>query len=406
VADRQIGSSSNVYFINTNVIRTKGYDDANVSGLGSTLTNKKNSYATDLVFNFSQRWEQAGAPGEPATDHVTGYRYFAGLRKISGRLQAGISRNVFSDTYNQLDLGYYVTNNRERNRVYMEYYQFQPSKLIREGNLGLSADYVTDYIHKDRTGFTVDAWGWCNLLSYNALFGGGGVAPVVSRDYDPRLEGRYIKTHRYWYAYLGVSSDYRKRLAVDLTQNISNFIDDLVSEGYNTDLSLRFRVNDRFTLNYTSAFYFDPYNFGYVTTTDATPVYGARRLYTHINRFAVRYIFKTDLSLALAARHYWLTGRYRRFFSLTEEGDYPDYPGYGGQHDFSYNAFNVDLLFSWRFAPGSTLSVSYKNAIEYDGPFETQRYDKNLKNTWNLPQTNSFSVKLLYYLDYLYIVRG
>ena len=107
---------------------------------------------------------------------------------------------------------------------------------------------------------------------------------------------------------------------------------------------------------------------GYVTTADATPVYGARRLYTHINRFAVRYIFKTDLSLAVAARHYWLTGRYRGYFALTEEGDYPDFPDYGGQHDFSYNAFNVDLLFSWRFAPGSTLSVSYKNAIEYDLP--------------------------------------
>ncbi len=405
VLDQQIGNSSNAYLINTNVIRTKDYDDANVTGVGTTLTTKKNTYATDLVFNLSQQFTKEGQPENSVFTNTLGHRYFAGLRKISGRFQAGMSRNVYSDTYDQLDMGYYVTNNRERNRVYAEYYQFQPSKLLREGSIGISSDYVTDYINKERTNFSVDTWGWCNLLSYNALFGGAGFTPVTSRDYDPRLDGRYVTSHRYWYVYFGVSTDYRKRFAVDLTQNISNFIDDLVSEGYNTDLSLRFRVNDKFTLNMTSGYHFDPYNFGYVTTTPETPVYGARRLTTHVNRLAARYIFQTDLSVSVAARHYWLTGQYRRFYSLDDDGDYIDYPDYSGDHDFSYNAFNIDLLFTWRFAPGSSMSISYKNAIEYDGPFETRQFAKNLKDTWDLPQTNSFSVKVLYYLDYLYIVR-
>jgi len=395
VLDQQIGNSSNIYFINTNVIRTKGYDDANVSGTGFTFANKKNSYAMDGQAILSQQFSKS------ENGNSLGHRYFAGIRKISGRFQAGISRQVISDNYNQLDLGYYITNNRERNRIYLNYFQFQPSKIFREGQLGLSSDYVTDYVNKDRQDFQINSWGWANLLSYNAIFGGAGFTPVISHDYDPRLGGRFVKSHRYWYAYFGVSSDYRKRLAVDITQNISNFIDDLVSEGYNTDLSLRFRVNDKFTLNYSLGFYYDPYNFGFAGYEGDSVLYGARRLYTNVNRFAVRYIFKNDMSLSISARHYWLTGRYRYYYYLAENGDYIDYASYQGNNDFSYNAFNIDLLYSWRFAPGSTITIAYKNAIEYDGPFVTQSYSKNMKDTWSLPQTNSFSIKVLYYLDYV-----
>ncbi len=402
VIDQQFGASSNAYLINTSVIRTKDHDDANVTGTGGTFTNKKNSYAADGVFILSQQFSK----GEPETgtgsDHELGHRYFLGVRKISGQFLAGISRNVYSDTYDQLDLGYYRTNNREHNRFYAEYFQYKPNKLFLRSSMGVNGNYDTDYINKERTDLQFNYWSWANLLSYNALFGGFGMSPVVSRDYDPRLDGRFVNTHRWWYAYLGISSDYRKRLAVDFTQNISNFIDDLVSEGYNSKLSLRFRVNDRFTMNASAVYNYDPYNFGYVTSEDDDYIYGARRLRTHTNRLALRYIFKTDMSLAIAARHYWLAGQYRRYYSLAGNGDYIDYPGYTGSHDFSYNAFNIDLLFSWRFAPGSTLSVSYKNAIEHDGEFETRHYGRNLRNTWDLPQTNSFSIKVLYYLDYLY----
>ncbi len=404
VFDQQIKSTSNIYFINTNVMRSHKYDDANVSGMGFTFTDKKNHYATDGELDLSQQFTKLD--GQETYSDQLGFKYFLGVRKISGKFQAGISRQGINPTYNPLDLGYYVTNNREENRFYFTYFQFQPNKIFREANLNFGAHYTTSFNTKKRTDFQAYADGWANLLNYNAVFGGGGVAPLVSYDYDPRLNGRFIKTLRYWYAYVGVSSDYRKRLAVDLTQNMSNFTDRFLSEGYNTDLSLRMRVNDKFTLNYTLAFYYDPFNFGYVKYLDDDHIlYGGRRLYTISNKISARYIFKNDMSASVAARHYWLTGRYRRYFILDDNGDFPAFPGEAGNNDFSYNVFNIDFIYSWRFAPGSTLSVAYKNAIENDGPFITQNYRDNLKNTWDLPQTNSFSVKLIYYLDYLYLKK-
>lgn len=401
VLDQQIKSTSRVYFINTNVLRSKGYDDANVSGAGYTFANSKNSYATDGSVALSQQFSKTENAGEQTYSDQLGYKYFAGVRKISGRFQAGISRSGISPTFDPLDLGYYITNNRVQNRIYVQFYQFQPTKTFREGNISMSANYNTTYDNPDRTFFEINASSWANLLSYNALFGGGGFTPVSSHDYDPRINGKFVNTVRYWYAYAGVSSDYRKRFAVDLTQNISNFVDSFKSEGFNTDLALRFRVNDKLTLNYSLGFYFDPFNFGFANYEGDNNIYGGRKTYTTVNRIATRYIFKNDMSLNISARHYWFTGRYRRYFLLIDNGDVIDYPNYGGYNDFSYNAVNIDVVFSWRFSPGSNLSIVYKNAIEYDGPFITQDYSKNMKETWNLPQTNSFSIKVLYYLDYL-----
>ncbi|MBK9047949.1 MAG: hypothetical protein IPL74_15075 [Bacteroidetes bacterium] len=83
-------------------------------------------------------------------------------------------------------------------------------------------------------------------LSYNSIFFGGGSTSGTSYDYfEPRVEGRYNKSIKYYYSYVGLSTDSRKNLAVDLNLNISNFIGQFVSEGFNANLTVRYRVNDK-----------------------------------------------------------------------------------------------------------------------------------------------------------------
>ncbi len=399
VFDQQIKNSSNVYLINASTIRAKDYDDSNVSGTGFTFANNSNSYAVDANMILSQYFTKSDDRPHTYTNEL-GYRYFAGIRKISGKLRGGISRSGVSPSYFQRDLGYYINPNRINYNFYAEAYQFQPKGFIREGNIGIRSYYTTTYDNPDRTAFQISYNAFANLLSYNAIFTGAGFTPVTSHEYDPRINGRYVKTERYWYAYFGISSDYRKRLAVDAEFNISNFIDNYVSEGYNNSLALRFRVNDKFTLNYKTVYNFDPYNFGFAGYDGDEYLYGLRRLDTYINSFSAKYIFKNDMYVTVAARHYWLTGKYRRYFYLQDDGSVSDTPGPGTGNDFSFNAFNIDFIYSWRFAPGSIMTIAYKNAIEYDGPFETHSYSKNLESTFDLPQLNSFSVKVVYYLDY------
>ena len=63
------------------------------------------------------------------------------------------------------------------------------------------------------------------------------------------------------------------------------------------------------------------------------------------------------------------------------------------------------MVYTWRFAPGSELSVVWKNSI-YTGTDQIY-YDfgDNFSDMFLADKANSFSVKVLYYLDWLYLQK-
>ncbi len=405
VFDQQLKNNSYIYFLNTNVIRDKHYDDANVSDIGFTFFNKKNTYAIDGTFALSQLFTQDDSLSDTYADQI-GYKYFYGLRKTSGQFQFGLSRQVLNNTFESSDLGYQAINNTVNNRVYVDYNFYNPTKYFRESYNTLSADYGTNFQTGHRTNFQIDLNLFVNLLSYNAVFGGGGFTPLISYDYfEPRENGmRYNKTKRYFYSFIGISSDYRKKLALDLTLNLSNFLDEYKGEGYNVDVTPRWRVNDHLSIKYTFSYYYDPYNFGHVTFDSlGNNIYGLRKLNTLINTINLQYIFNKNMSVTLAGRHYWIRGAYRRYMTLQDNGDVITNDEYSVNNDFCYNVFNIDLLFAWRFAPGSDITIGYKNAIENETSELVSHFGKNLDQTLHAPQVNSFSLKVIYYFDFLYL---
>jgi hypothetical protein len=64
------------------------------------------------------------------------------------------------------------------------------------------------------------------------------------------------------------------------------------------------------------------------------------------------------------------------------------------------NFLNIDMGHTWRFAPGSELSVVWKNAIRAISYYITENSGENFRNMLDEPQSNSISIKILYYLDY------
>jgi hypothetical protein len=409
VLDQQLKNNSKFYFINTNVIRDKGFDDANVTGSGFTISNKKNSFAVDGKASLSQQFTRP--EGEPSTslNDQLGFTYFMGARKLGGSFQYGSSYQVIDDHYYTSDLGYQTINNEKNYRVFVEHHIYQPWKFLRNSTSQLFYSYGTNYITGKTINNDIDMSFFATFLDYNSIFGGGGAVMGTYYDYfEPRVPGRYSRGIRYYYSYLGVSTDYRKKFALDLTQNVSNFIDEFVSEGYNTDITARYRVNDKLTVRYIFGYYFDPYNYGFADIDDnGDVIYGLRIMNTIVNTLNLTYIFKNDMSLNIYGRHYWQTGEYRKYFTILENGEYEENLVYNIDNDFNYNAFNIDMTFTWRFAPGSDLTVAYKNSIESDIPGLIKRpsYDENFKDMIALPQTNSLSLKVLYYLDYNYLKR-
>ena len=58
------------------------------------------------------------------------------------------------------------------------------------------------------------------------------------------------------------------------------------------------------------------------------------------------------------------------------------------------------MVYRWRFAPGSDIFVVWKNSIFNSTELADIGFGKNLEDLRSAPQTNSLSLKIIYYLDY------
>jgi len=64
------------------------------------------------------------------------------------------------------------------------------------------------------------------------------------------------------------------------------------------------------------------------------------------------------------------------------------------------------MYFTWLFAPGSELSLAWKNAIYTSGGLPSDGYFREFANTLEEPASNLISLKILYYLDYQYLRKS
>ena len=63
------------------------------------------------------------------------------------------------------------------------------------------------------------------------------------------------------------------------------------------------------------------------------------------------------------------------------------------------------MKFVGHFGPGRDRFVVWKNSIETNHNEAAENYFSNLRNTLDSDQVNSFSIKMIYYLDYQYIKK-
>ena len=84
---------------------------------------------------------------------------------------------------------------------------------------------------------------------------------------------------------------------------------------------------------------------------------------------------------------------------LMDDGNLMDV-GYDENHDINFNLFNIDCVFRWRFAPGSDIFIVWKNIIGQSDPELINSFTQNLRSTFQSAQTNSISLRLLYFIDF------
>jgi hypothetical protein len=141
---------------------------------------------------------------------------------------------------------------------------------------------------------------------------------------------------------------------------------------------------------------------GYVTSDKLTGdiIFGKRNNRTITNTITSGYIFTARSYLSLRLRHYWSIADYdNNFYFLNSDGTLSS-ATYTKNPDNNFNTLNIDLVYTWRFAPGSEMTIVWKNSIFSSGGTIYKRFGENLSNMFDSPATNSLSLKVLYYLDY------
>ena len=129
-------------------------------------------------------------------------------------------------------------------------------------------------------------------------------------------------------------------------------------------------------------------------------IFGNRDVKTVTNALSGKLSFTVKSSLSLSFRHYWSPVTYdQNFYSLNNSGTL-DNNNYVGNHDINYNIWNLDLNYSWEFAPGSQLVALYRNTIFNEDDLSSLSFGRNLDNLFEESIVNNFSLKFIYFLDY------
>ena len=405
VLDQSLKNTSRIGFINTNVWRAGHYRDANVSAMDFRWADKDQRFALSGLAAVSQLFEKQNN-GHQSYPKV-GYKYAIEAEKISGNFTMSLNHSIINDTYEQNDFGYLSRNNVINNNINFFYRTFEPQgNLLRYwGGLGAYQSFL--YRPTDFQSFGLNTWMGVTLKNYltiNLSFWGN---PVKGKNFfEPRRKGWYYRTSENFGSNIWFSSDYRKKLAIDLGFNF-NVYPLYKEQSYFLNFSPRIRLSDRLSVFYTFQYNIMPSNIGWVTYEDwedeieenDITVFGNRKRKTLTNLVSTQYTFSPTMSLFLRLRHYWSGYAYLSYYELKPDGFLNDME-YQGEHDANFNAFTLNLNFTWQFSPGSELSLVWKDDIYSSDNNMNPDYIDNLKNTFGAPQLNSLSLKILYYLDY------
>lgn len=389
--DKSLKNNSYISVINTNVYMFNNPFRANVTATDFQLRDNTKTFALKGKGAISIR-------GDSTLD--TGYYGFLQLMKNKGKLQYGVSQNLYSDKYNPNDLGYLQRNNQLLTESYIYYQKVEPFWIIREYNGNIWWDYIRMYhpntLYGNQTGYNGNV-----TFKNNYIININGTYSTRLNDYyEPRVNGRYYVNPGFFVNNINLNTDNRKPL--NFYFHYGHTMTPLKGEyGDFGDFQTTLRLGHQFELDYSFSFNNTTNGIGFVdkTNSEDSIIFAKRNVRSLENILSSSYILSNKASLSLRVRHYWSGALNKNYYLLGQNGSLTDYPAYTQNKNQNYNAFTIDMIFVWNFAPGSELDCAWKNAALTDQSDYVNNYWTNLHNSW-LNQLNSLSVKILYYIDY------
>lgn len=400
VLDQLYGDNNYVTLINTNVLRQgKEYHNANVTGLMVRHQTKNSALIIEGDVRSSQLFYEDSAS--------IGYATNLFLARGKGNWRWFFGHEMLTDKYDINDMGF-LTNNNELNHFGgVEYLTFQPTDWYN--NLYAELFAFNGWLQNPLSYRYVGVGSNARLTFKNFLTIGGNLNTDLYEVHDyfePRVSGRYLVRPVKTYSQLWYSSDYRKPFALDLRVERA-WYQGFGADDYGMTVSPRVRVNNHLSFVYRFQHFWNFNDVGWVNQEDnGDIIMGKRDRTTMINQLTADYVFDENTSINLIFRHYWSTAEYNDYGVLQDDGSLVWLDIYDGDYDVNFNAWNIDLTFSWWFAPGSQMTFLYRQAIVASNDQPDLSFGDNLQNLFQRPQQNNVSLRIIYWLDYNTLVQS
>ena len=400
VLDQRFRKNSSVAFVNTNVTRNGSFRDGNVTALVWDLNTKKNTYnlAGDFKYSYIN-----------GIENKKGINSQLNFSETSGKFRYGVGADITTKDFDNNDLGINFETNYYSLYGNASYRILNPTKYFNSFNARINAysqfQKETGKLQSSNINFQINS-----NNKKNHYFGIGFDAnPVETFDYyEPRTADRYVIRPTKIGGFIYISTNYNNSFAIDVNPSYA-FFDESGRNSYGFSIGPRYRFNDKLSLNYNFNFFRQNNNKGYIdsinddlnSATRNTIVFANRNVITYSNTLSGKYSLNSQMTFNISLRHYWSYAENKNTLSLEQNGRLADFTGYTTNKNSSFYSWNADLSYSWWFAPGSQVSVLYRNnagAFERDINKEFRDNVTNLLN--NDALSHVFSISVRYFIDY------
>jgi len=393
VLDQSLKNNSSVSLVNTNVLRQGSAYNANVSAALFSLNTESNTYYVDGGLKMS-------AIGQPSGKPQHGYSYQLDMGRKSGTFVYAYRQELSDRQFDPSDLGFYTNNNFFDQTLNLGYNVYKPGKWYNQLESWASLEYSRRFRPGDYQyfgffpGFSVQFKNfWSAELNANIL--------AANNDFYEARNGQVYKAPASYRVGLYINPNRAKayNLGGNITWQRLNLEQGTI---YGFYLYQNMRLSDKLALGLDINYQPATNLVNWLTFSQGQTLFSRYDRNTVENSIGAKYSVSNRMGFTLGIRHYWSDRRNKAFYQLKPDGYLSPYTGpLLPNMDRSYNVFNIDLVYTWQFLPGSELSVTYKNAAELNRDYYLSHYSRNFDAVFSGPQTNSLSIKVLYYIDYL-----
>ncbi|MFE3866896.1 DUF5916 domain-containing protein [Flavobacterium sp. LS2P90] len=400
VLDQRFRKNSSVAFVNTNVTRNGSFRDGNVTALVWDLNTKKNTYNLAGDFKYSY------INGVEAKKGINSQLNFS---ETSGKFRYGVGADVTTKDFDNNDLGINFETNYYSLYANSSYRILNPTKYFNTFDARINAysqfQKEKGKLQSGNINFQINS-----KNKKNHYFGIGFDAnPVETYDYyEPRTADRFVIKPTKIGGFIYISTNYNNSFAIDFNPSYAIF-DEPGRNSYGFSLGPRYRFNNKLSLNYNFNFFRQNNNKGYIDSinddmSSATPntiIFANRNVITYSNTLSGKYSLNSQMTFNISLRQYWSYAENKNTLSLEQNGRLTNFSGYTDNKNSSFYSWNADLSYSWWFAPGSQISVLYRNNA---GGFDRNINKEFTENVTNLLNNDAlshvFSISVRYFIDY------